>query len=55
MEKRILGSLLASAVGDAMGAATELRTKEMIRQRFGGTVRDIVTPPDDTLDRKSTV
>ncbi|WP_139193441.1 ADP-ribosylglycohydrolase family protein [Angelakisella massiliensis] len=53
MEKRILGSLLASAVGDAMGAATELRTKEMIRQRFGGTVRDIVTPPDDTFARGS--
>ena len=51
MEERILGSLLASAVGDAMGAATELRTKELIRQRFGGPVQDIITPPDDTFAR----
>lgn len=55
MERRekILGSLLGSAVGDAMGAATELRTKEMIRQRFGGEVRDILAPPDDTFARGS--
>ena len=51
MEERILGSLLASAVGDAMGAATELRTKELIRQRFGGPVQDIISPPDDTFAR----
>lgn len=53
IEDRILGSLLGAAVGDAMGAATELRTKEMIKERFGGTVREILTPPDDTFARGS--
>lgn len=50
---KIFGSLLGAAVGDAMGAATELRTKEMIRERFGGRVTTIVAPPDDTFARGS--
>jgi len=53
MKDKILGSLIGAAVGDAMGAATELRTKEMIKERFGGEVRDIIDPPDDTFARGS--
>ncbi|KEZ90284.1 ADP-ribosylglycohydrolase family protein [Lacrimispora celerecrescens] len=52
-KNKVLGSLLGAAVGDAMGAATELRTKEMIKERFGGEVRDILTPPQDTFARDS--
>lgn len=51
LREKILGSLLGAAIGDAMGAATELRPKEMIRERFGGEVREILTPPDDTFAR----
>lgn len=51
MKEKILGSLLGAAIGDAMGAATELRTKEMIKERFGGTVSEIIPPPDDTFAR----
>lgn len=51
LKKKIFGCLLGAAVGDAMGAATELRTKEQIKERFGGTVRDIIPPPDDTFAR----
>lgn len=51
LKKKVFGSLLGAAVGDAMGAATELRTKEQIKERFGGLVREIITPPDDTFAR----
>lgn len=47
-QSKILGGLLAAAVGDAMGAATEIRTTGMIKERFGGYVTDIVQPPEDT-------
>ena len=42
---KISGCILGAAVGDAMGAATETRTMEMIRRDFGGWVRTILTPP----------
>ncbi len=51
LQNKILGSLLGAAIGDAMGAATELRPKTLIKERFGGEVRDIITPPDDTFSR----
>lgn len=51
--EKILGCLTGAAVGDAMGAATELRTKEMIKEKFGGTVTTILSPPDDTFARGS--
>lgn len=51
LREKILGSLLGAAIGDAMGAATELRPKELIRERFGGEVREILTPPEDTFAR----
>lgn len=53
LQDKILGSLLGAAIGDAMGAATELRTKALIKERFGGEVRDIIAPPDDTFARGS--
>ncbi len=49
MYRKILGALLGSAVGDAMGAATELRSVGQIRETFGGKVTDFNTPPDDTI------
>lgn len=48
---RIAGSLLGAAIGDAMGAATELRTHEQIIEYFGGPVRGFVPAPDDTFAR----
>lgn len=53
MREKVLGSLLGAAIGDAMGAATELRTKELIKEKFGGEVREIIAPPDDTFARGS--
>ena len=47
-QEKLLGGLLGGAVGDAMGAATETRTTELIKERFGGLVKDIVDPPEDT-------
>ena len=53
LKAKILGSLFGAALGDTMGAPTELRTKEMIKQKFGGEVRNILQPPDDTFARGS--
>ncbi len=53
LKAKILGSLFGAALGDTMGAPTELRTKELIKQKFGGEVRNILTPPDDTFARGS--
>lgn len=44
---KLIGCILGAAVGDAMGAATETRTMEMIQRDFGGWVRTILPPPDD--------
>lgn len=46
---KILGCLLGGAVGDAMGAATEVRTRKQIKEYFGGYVRGFFTPPEDTF------
>lgn len=46
---KILGCLLGAAAGDAMGAATETRSREQIKDYFGGYVRQFFTPPDDTF------
>ena len=51
---RILGGLIGAAAGDAMGAATETRTRNQIRQRFCGYVTDFITPPMDTFARGNT-
>ena len=49
--ERILGCLLGAATGDAMGAATESKTPQMIQERFGGYVEDLLPGPDDTFVR----
>jgi ADP-ribosylglycohydrolase len=48
---KMLGSFLGAAAGDAMGAATEMKTTEQIIALFGGWVKDFVAPPDDTFAR----
>lgn len=53
MYKKILGCLLGAAVGDAMGAATETRTRQQIEETFGGYVTEFLTPPGDTFARGS--
>lgn len=49
--QKILGGLLAGAVGDAMGAATETRNMDQIIEKFGGLVTDFVDIPDDVFAR----
>ncbi len=51
IRERIAGVLLGAAIGDAMGAATELRTPAQIDERFGGRVTSFVAAPDDTFAR----
>lgn len=48
---KILGSLYGSSLGDAMGAVTELRSREMILETFNGYVNTLIKPPDDTFAR----
>jgi ADP-ribosylglycohydrolase len=48
LHDRILGSLAAGVIGDAMGAATEQRSYEEIVDLFGGPVREFVPPPPDS-------
>ncbi|MGL5514206.1 MAG: ADP-ribosylglycohydrolase family protein [Sporomusa sp.] len=52
-KNKILGCLVGAAAGDAMGAATELRTRQQIENQFGGYVTDFLAPPDDTFARGS--
>ena len=53
MYKKVLGGLLGAAAGDAMGAATETRTRKQIEETFGGYVTEFLTPPEDTFARGS--
>ena len=53
MYKKILGCLAGAAAGDAMGAATETRTRKQIAELFGGYVTDFLAPPADTFARGS--
>lgn len=48
---KVLGSLVGAAAGDAMGAATELRTIEQIKADFDGWVTTFIAPPQDTFGR----
>ncbi len=48
---KILGGLLGGAVGDAMGAPTETRSMEQIKEKFGGYVKTFIEPPDDVFAR----
>lgn len=49
MYDQVLGVLLGAAVGDAMGAATELRTPDEIFNTFGHWVTDFEIPPADVF------
>ena len=48
-QRKILGGLLAAAVGDAMGAPTETRSTQQIIEKFGGLVTSFLTPPEDVF------
>lgn len=48
---KITGCLAGAAFGDAMGAATELRTISQIQRDFGGWVTTFIKPPQDTFGR----
>ncbi len=48
---KILGCLVGGAAGDAMGAATEMRTRQQIEELFGGYVTEFLAPPQDTFAR----
>ena len=50
-QDKILGSLLAAAIGDAMGVTTETRDAEAIKKTFGGIVREFIQPTDDGRGR----
>ncbi len=49
LNDRILGCLTGAGAGDAMGAATEARTTEQIKEYFGHTVTDFEITPMDTF------
>lgn len=51
LKNKILGSLVGAAAGDAMGAATELRTIGQIKADFDGWVTTFIAPPQDTFGR----
>lgn len=51
LKSKVLGSLVGAAAGDAMGAATELRTIGQIKADFGGWVETFIAPPKDTFGR----
>ena len=51
LNSKVLGSLVGAAAGDAMGAATELRTIGQIRADFDGWVTTFIAPPQDTFGR----
>ncbi|MGO5051248.1 ADP-ribosylglycohydrolase family protein [Lachnospiraceae bacterium LCP25S3_G4] len=46
---KVLGGLIGAGAGDAMGAATEARTRKQIYEYFGGMVTDFEKPPMDTF------
>jgi ADP-ribosylglycohydrolase len=47
IKSKILGSLVAGAIGDAMGAATEQMTMDQILERYGGFVDRFYKPGED--------
>ncbi len=48
---KILGALYGAAIGDALGAPTELRSTEQIIDTFDGLVKDYRKAPQDTFAR----
>jgi len=51
LRSKVLGCLVGAAAGDAMGAATELRTIGQIKADFDGWVTRFIAPPQDTFGR----
>lgn len=51
IHNKILGCLVGAAAGDALGAATEMRTRQQIEATFNGPVRTFLAPPPDTFAR----
>ncbi len=49
MKDKILGSLVAACAGDAMGAVTEMRTREQIIKKYNGYVKEFLPPPEDVF------
>lgn len=50
-QDKVMGCLIGAAMGDAMGATTELRTIEQIKRDFSGWVTTFIKPPQDTFGR----
>ena len=50
-KEKILGALYGAAVGDALGAPTELRNTNQILETFGGYVKEYTPAPKDTFAR----
>lgn len=50
-QNKILGCLVGAAAAGAMGAATEVRTQQQIKDYFGGWVTTFQKPPADTFGR----
>lgn len=50
-KEKMLGALYGAAVGDALGAPTELRNTNQIINTFGGYVKEYVEAPNDTFAR----
>lgn len=46
---KYLGSIVGAAVGDAMGASTEMLSKEQIIEYYGNYVKSFITPPNGIL------
>lgn len=51
MYDKILGCMLGAAAGDAMGAATEVKSTGQIEKIFGGRVKEFKNPPRDVQAR----
>jgi ADP-ribosylglycohydrolase len=49
LRKHIFGSLMAAALGDAMGAATEQHTTDEIVGKYGGLLRELLAPSEETF------
>lgn len=49
IQEKIYGSLIAAAAGDAMGAATETRSRRQILDKFGGEVTELRQPGPDVF------
>ncbi|MGM0125565.1 hypothetical protein IGI37_002964 [Enterococcus sp. AZ194] len=50
-KEKMLGALYGAAVGDALGAPTELRNTDQILETFGGYVKEYTKSPNDTFSR----